>query len=879
MFWADEIAKEIQKRKLPLEWVDDMKTPSGRIHVGSLRGLVVHDLIYKCLLDLGIKATYSYVFDDHDPMDGLPVYLDQEKYEKYLGMPLFMVPSPEKGFNSYAEFFAEEFKMVFNTIDCKPEIIWASELYGSGKMNDAIRECLDKADSIKKIYEKMYKKKLPDKWYPFQPYCTNCGKVSTTTVTDWDGENVAFTCDVEKVKFTKGCGFSGKMSPFSSNGKVVGKLPWKVEWPAKWKVIGITVEGAGKDHMSAGGSHDIAEQVCKKVLNYPVPYPFAYEWFILGKKKMSTSKGVGASAIDMLNILPPVLLRFLMVRTRINSEINFDLDNPQIIPALFDEYQKCADAYFNKTDEDLARIFALSQIGKPVKPPSVRFSVLAQWVQMPNMESEIKKQNLDVWVPYVKNWLKNYAPDSEKFFVQENLPPVATNLSQEQKEFLKGINNLLDKNIMDAEKFQFDIYELSKKLKLKSADAFAAVYLSLIGKTHGPKAAWLILSVDKTFAQNRFAEAASDEMKVHQEQNEEAKTLTLFHKPEIFSIDEKVAQAFPSISIGVAVIKGVHIAKENKELQKEIDDLLSNFSSVTTEQLGEYEEVQSYRKLYKEMGVDWHSRRPSPEALLRRVILGKGLYNVNTCVDAYNAVVMNNRVSVGAFDLDNVQFPTVLRFAKNNEEILLLSDEKPTAYAEKEVAYFDAKGGYNMDFNYRDAQRTAVQLETKNILINVDGVYDITPAQVEKTLKEACDIIMKYCGGELVEYGIVLPQIKSMTRDEAYSLLTTHMQNKNLIKHCLAAEVAMRGIYKHLHANDFAKETQEMWGITGLLHDVDYEVAQKENKLDKHGILLFERDPNFIPEPMARAIKSHNYHSTGVHPESDLDYAITCVDG
>lgn len=117
-----------------------------------------------------------------------------------------------------------------------------------------------------------------------------------------------------------------------------------------------------------------------------------------------------------------------------------------------------------------------------------------------------------------------------------------------------------------------------------------------------------------------------------------------------------------------------------------------------------------------------------------------------------------------------------------------------------------------------------------------------------------------------------------MTRDEAYQLLTKYMSNKNLLKHSFAAEAAMKGIYKHLHSSDYSPETEEIWGITGLLHDLDYEVAQQENKLDKHGILLFEREPNIVPEPMAHAIKSHNYTMTGVQPESDLDWAITTVD-
>ncbi len=155
------------------------------------------------------------------------------------------------------------------------------------------------------------------------------------------------------------------------------------------------------------------------------------------------------------------------------------------------------------------------------------------------------------------------------------------------------------------------------------------------------------------------------------------------------------------------------------------------------------------------MGVDWHSRRPSPEALLRRISQKKDLYQINTCVDAYNLVVMKNRVSVGAFDYNKFSFPTIMRFPKEGEEIFLLGDKEPTKFKPSELAYFDQLGGYNIDFNYRDAQRTAVTENTKNILINIDGVYDITREKVEKSLQESIDIILKYCGGKVESAGIV----------------------------------------------------------------------------------------------------------------------------
>lgn len=749
MFWADEIAKDVKKRNLPLEWVDDMKTPSGRIHVGGLRAVTTHDIVYKALLDAEVKAKFTYVFDNHDPMDGLPVYLPKE-YEQYLGMPLFMIPPPEAGAKNYAEYFAKEFQEGFKKIGCDPEIIWSTDLYFSGKMNDGIKKCLDNAVKIRKIYEDLYKKEMPKDWYPFNVYCPNCNKVSTTKVTDWDGKEVTFECRIDGVKWTKGCGHKGKLTPFATKDKIYGKMPWKVEWGVKWQAIGITVEGAGKDHMTKGGSHDLAQRVAEEIFDYPTPYGFAHEFFLVGGKKMSSSKGTGVSVVDLLEILPPQLIRFLIAKTKLNQAINFDPAEKDTIPTLFDEYQKAADAYYQKSNDDLARVFELSQVGKIQKSSFVRFSVLAQWVQMPNMQDLIKKEGLEEWVKYARVWVERYAPESEKFTVQKDIPEGVEKLSDKQKQLLKKIADELDKN-WNPEELQTKIYEWGKELGLRSQETFSAIYIVLLNKDHGPKAAWLILSLDRGFVKKRLSEIFSNDSN---HWTNKPVSIQQIQNPNTFSIDTKVKNKFSSISVGVAIVRGVTIEKTNEKLEKEKADLLLSLESITTEQLGQYSEVISYRKLYKETGIDWHSRRPSPEALLRRVVLNKGLYTINTCVDAYNLVVMKHRVSIGAFDLDKIELPTVLRFAKLGEEILLLGDSQPTKYKDGEIAYFDQSGGFNIDFNYRDAQKTAVQLTTKNLYINVDGVYDITPQKVEEVLHQAVEIIIKYCGGKLEIFGI-----------------------------------------------------------------------------------------------------------------------------
>lgn len=494
-----------------------MKTPSGRIHVGSLRGIIIHDLIYKALLNKGKKATFSYVIDDHDPMDSLPVYLDKETYLPQMGKPLNTVPSPEPGYSSYAEYFAKQFISVFNSLGAKPKIIWASELYKTGKMDGEIRKVLDKAGVIRKIYKELYGTGKPSDWYPFQVICPNCGKVGTTKVFDWDGKEVSFKCLPKLVEWAKGCGHQGKISPFGGNGKI----PWKVEWACKWKVVGITVEGAGKDHMGDGGSHDVAARVCERVINYPVPYPFGHEFFLIGGKKMASSKGLGASAKEISEIIPPYLLRFVMARTKFNRAIDFE-PTGATIPDLFDEYDRAANVYWQSgSSRDLGRIFEMSQpSGKPPKKMYLaRFRDIAQAIQMSNINVagyfEEKKgakltkgeaEELKVRIKYAKIWLEGYAPKDAVFKISEKLPKEAKKLSEKQKKYLGGLGNMISK-VKTPQELEKKMYELSKEMDLPTKDAFTAVYFSLLGKPHGPKAAWLIMG-EKEKALKRFKEAA-----------------------------------------------------------------------------------------------------------------------------------------------------------------------------------------------------------------------------------------------------------------------------------------------------------------------------------------------------------------------------------
>lgn len=759
MFWADKIAKDIAEKQNAPYRVDDMFTPSGFAHIGSLRGPIVHDIVYRALCDAKLQAYSTYIFNDFDPVDGLPPEL-MGKCESSLGLPLRAAPSPEPGYESFAHYFTDDFQKVLRSLGVRATFLSSWDMYRAGKFNEVIRIALDHSEVIQEIYQRVSGSKKRDAgWLPLQVICESCGKLGTTRVHGWDGTLVTYTCEPSMVAWAKGCGHTGKISPFDGNGK----LPWKVDWPAHWTVLGITIEGAGKDHSSAGGSRDIAKELCRDVFGIQNPYNLPYEFFLIGGKKMSSSKGLGLKGRDLTQLLPAPVGRFLFTRTDYHQAIEFDPMGTMAIPDLFDEYDRCYQAYITGSDADLSRAFELSQITElPEKIPTFlpRFRDVANFMQLPNVDmiskfNEIKgseltrleKELLNERISYATVWLKTYAPDEYKYQLSEATIETIQ-LSGAQWKFLHELAPVWEK-ADDPEKLQSELFILAKAQGMQLKEAFSALYTVTIGKLHGPRAGWLLKKFPKEAVIERFllnTKKTEVKKEVH---------FSVLNKPEYFSIDTKVQHLYPSITVGIAKISNVSVRAVDESLENEKKLLLGNISGMTTEELGVFPEIISYRKLYKEMHIDWHSRRPSPEALLRRVVLGKGLYTVNTCVDAYNLVVMKHRISVGAFDADCVEFPTKLQYANEGDEILLLGDKGPTKYSQNELAYYDKSGGYNIDFNFRDAQRTMVTEKTKNIWINVDGVFDISPEQVERSLHESVEYIVKYCGGTVEFEGIV----------------------------------------------------------------------------------------------------------------------------
>lgn len=527
MFWADELAARLTGPQV----VNDSKTPSGTIHVGSLRGPVILDVITRALRARGLPTTLLYGIDDLDPMDAQAM-VTPDAIQRWMGVPLAHVPDPAGDCHpSYARHFAALFIDTFAGLGIRPDrYYWMSEIYPTGQIDPFIRTALDRAELVRDIYRRVSRVERPAGWLPVHVICPTCGKVGTTLARDWDGETVAFECLPDLVTWAAGCSSSGRVSPFGG----AAKLPWNLEWATHWSLFGVTVEPCGKDLATAGGSRDRSDAIAREVFEREPPLNFPYEFLNIGGRKMASSKGRGAAAHEIAEVVPPEQLRLLFVRPRPNHALEFDPDGTDAIPRLFDESDRIAAATAGREVKgelppDHDRVFAASLVDPAADPIAAArayrppFSHLALLLQVPGVDlrarieaekgeplTEHEDAILEERTHAARAWLATYAPERARIEVRRDaLPPAASALDAEQRAALAALATTLSGAMAwDGEALQAAIFDAARATQLPPGRVFAAIYAAFLGQPNGPRAGWLLASLPAAFVVERLLAAA-----------------------------------------------------------------------------------------------------------------------------------------------------------------------------------------------------------------------------------------------------------------------------------------------------------------------------------------------------------------------------------
>ncbi len=538
MDWADELAASVDGPQV----VNDSKTPSGTVHVGSLRGPVILDTITRALRARGLETTLLYGVDDMDPMDAQAL-LTPDAIDHEMGRPLAHVPDQAgDGHASYARHHAQAFIDTFAGLGIRPDrYYWMSDIYPTGAMDPFIRTALDRAGVVREIYRRVANVQHPDEWHPFQVVCEVCGKVGTTIVTRWDGERVFYECRPALVTWARGCGHSGWISPFGGTGK----LGWNLEWAAQWSLFGVTIEPCGKDLSTAGGSRDRSDAIAREVFEREPPLNVPYEFLNIGGRKMSTSKGRGAAAHRIVEVVPPEQLRLLFLRPRPQSAIEFDPEGSDAIPRLFDEFDKLADATAGREVRGTLppspeRIFAYASLSTDPAVVTERaaafrlaFADVAWLVQQDGLDvaavaaadkpgalSPLEDELLAERVVAARAWLETYAPETARApRVSPTLPSAARELEPGQRAFLGALAAVAAGSPDGATTADWQD-RIFRTIADRPSDpdapwvasnraAFVAIYLAFYGQPQGPRAGRILATQPRDLVVGRLREAST----------------------------------------------------------------------------------------------------------------------------------------------------------------------------------------------------------------------------------------------------------------------------------------------------------------------------------------------------------------------------------
>ncbi|MFC2162879.1 lysine--tRNA ligase [Candidatus Altiarchaeota archaeon] len=510
MHWSTEIASKLAERG-GRQVIETGTSISGIPHVGNASDVIRGDAVRKACINAGLDVELIWVADDSDPFRKVPEGMDSLK--DYLGFPVKDIPDPHGCHKSFVDHFVEGFIGDLAEFGVEPKIYSGTDLYRDGSLNEGIETAFQDAGKIRDILNKFRREPLPDDWIPWTPICSSCGRISTTRVTGVDGMNVSYVCESTEISGGKatGCGHEG----VSDALKGEGKLPWRVEWAARWDHFKVTCEPFGKEHATVGGSYDTSKIISAEIYGWEPPVPVIYEFFTLNKDKISSSKGNVITLADWLGIAEPEVLKYFMYK-RLAKQRDINL---KVLTNLVDEYDNAERSFFaGNGDEDAVDIYRLSQVGEP-RPLSVPFTlcaVLSQIIPASDTRVMIERAGLAGYVGFdgerlvrrvrlAGNWVEKYGPEYLLFRLNsiDEAAKEYAQLDDPLKACLKHLAGELGKDVSPKD-FHKLIYETARANDVEPPELFKAIYQSLIGKEKGPKAAMFLLSLGRDYLNSVF---------------------------------------------------------------------------------------------------------------------------------------------------------------------------------------------------------------------------------------------------------------------------------------------------------------------------------------------------------------------------------------
>jgi lysyl-tRNA synthetase class 1 len=247
--------------------------------------------------------------------------------------------------------------------------------------------------------------------------------------------------------------------------------------------------------------------------------------------RMSKSIGNVVTLEEMLETVPPEIVRYVLVRTDPNKHKDFDWAK---IPQLVGEFERIERIYFGLEEPapredpgDLRRIYELSLVRPEAAQElhQVPYGHLVTLVQLyPAMDDMLEAlyrsgeldrglgdEHLDCIRTKARNaraWVERYADENQRIKLLEELDADnRAQLPQDQRAYLARLGQELETTPWEGGAIQDVVFNLSKEMGLKARDAFGAIYRAFLGRQRGPRAGFFLASLDRDWVLARLLDA------------------------------------------------------------------------------------------------------------------------------------------------------------------------------------------------------------------------------------------------------------------------------------------------------------------------------------------------------------------------------------
>ena len=467
--------------------------PSGLPHLGTMCEVVRPAYVRKAFSQLApARPTRLVVFiDDMDGLRKVPENIpNRETTSQYLGQPVSKIPDPfGECHPSFAEHMVGLLGEFLAPIEVEYELMRASEMYASGRFDDALKLILSKHREIVAIVAPTLREENRAGWSPFMPICPKCGLVVERAVTAYHPERatIEFICE-KSAGDSSGCGFSGEQSVLGG----LAKVQWKVDWALRWYALKVDYELYGKDLTD---SARLSGQILR-VLGGDPPLGFPFEMFLDEEgRKVSKSVGRGVTVDQWTRYAPiEVLKMFLLQNPRRARKLFLGS-----IPTYVDEFLDAIREYAAASEEK--RVNSALEYVLQSKTPR-RFNSELSFGMMMNLVATLGSSDRDFIWNYLTRYDAAIAGDPETEAMGRALVECALNFyrdfieptkkayapSDPEREQLKNLRAYLAASPgASAEEIEKKIYDLGRENYDKPGKIFPLMYRSIVEQERGPR--------------------------------------------------------------------------------------------------------------------------------------------------------------------------------------------------------------------------------------------------------------------------------------------------------------------------------------------------------------------------------------------------------